>query len=94
VFAELAAAVAAHERPLGEVAAALAELDCEASLAEVAAEQATCAPRSTSPPRSRSRGGRHPVVEQALKAAKSGAFIENDCVLAAAAPTCRRASTR
>jgi DNA mismatch repair protein MutS len=27
------------------------------------------------------RGGRHPVVEQALRAARSGAFIENDCVL-------------
>ena len=27
------------------------------------------------------RGGRHPVVEQALKAAEGGAFIENDCVL-------------
>ena len=27
------------------------------------------------------RGGRHPVVEQALKAARAGAFIENDCVL-------------
>ena len=32
------------------------------------------------------RGGRHPVVEQALKAAKAGAFIENDCVLAAPRP--------
>ncbi len=27
------------------------------------------------------RGGRHPVVERALKAKKAGAFIENDCVL-------------
>src|SRR5262249_57014439 len=27
------------------------------------------------------KGGRHPVVEQALKAAKAGPFIENDCVL-------------
>ena len=35
------------------------------------------------------RGGRHPVVEQALKAAKAGAFIENDCVLGARA-TIRR----
>jgi DNA mismatch repair protein MutS len=32
------------------------------------------------------RGGRHPVVEQALKAARAGAFIDNDCVLAAARP--------
>jgi DNA mismatch repair protein MutS len=27
------------------------------------------------------RGGRHPVVEQALKAARDGPFIENDCLL-------------
>src|SRR5690606_33813235 len=26
-------------------------------------------------------GGRHPVVEQALRAAKAGPFVENDCVL-------------
>ena len=32
------------------------------------------------------RGGRHPVVEQALAAAKAGAFIDNDCVLAASPP--------
>ncbi len=32
------------------------------------------------------RGGRHPVVEQALKSAKAGAFIENDCVLVTPRP--------
>jgi DNA mismatch repair protein MutS len=84
VFAELAAAVAAHERPLGEVAAALAELDCEASLAEVAAEQGYVRPTLHESTTFEIRGGRHPVVEQALKVAKSGTFIENDCVLAAA----------
>jgi DNA mismatch repair protein MutS len=31
-------------------------------------------------------GGRHPVVEQALRQAKGGPFIENDCVLGRAAP--------
>src|SRR5262249_60241005 len=39
VFAELAAAVATHGQALGEVAAALGELDCEAGLAEGAAGQ-------------------------------------------------------
>jgi DNA mismatch repair protein MutS len=84
VFAELAAAVAAQEQALGEVAAALAELDCEAGLAEVAAEQGYVRPQLDSGTTFEIRGGRHPVVEQALKAAKAGAFIENDCVLAAA----------
>ena len=44
VFAELAAAIAGQERALGELAAALAELDCEAGLAEVAVEQGYSAP--------------------------------------------------
>ncbi len=30
------------------------------------------------------RGGRHPVVEQALKRARSGPFVENDCILGGA----------
>ena len=90
VFAELAAAIAAEEKALGEVAAALADLDCDAGLAEVASEQGYVRPQLDGTTAFEIRGGRHPVVEQALKAAKSGAFIENDCVLAAAevvAPT-------
>jgi DNA mismatch repair protein MutS len=84
VFAELAGAIAAEERALGEVAAALADLDCEAGLAEVAAEQGYVRPHLDATTAFEIRGGRHPVVEQALKASKAGAFIENDCVLAAA----------
>ena len=86
VFAELAAAVGAEERAVGELAAALAELDCEAGLAEVAAEQGFTRPALDDSITFEIRGGRHPVVEQALKAAKAGAFIDNDCVLAAARP--------
>jgi DNA mismatch repair protein MutS len=86
VFAELAAAVATHGQTLGEVAAALGELDCEAGLAEVAAEQGYVRPVLDDSPTFEIRGGRHAVVEQALKAAKSGAFIANDCVLAAIYP--------
>jgi DNA mismatch repair protein MutS len=86
VFAELTAAVAAREQALGAVAAALAELDCEAGLAELAAEQRYVRPTLDGSVNFEIRGGRHPVVEQALAANKSGAFIENDCVLAAARP--------
>src|SRR5262249_27357527 len=86
VFAELAGAVATHGEALGEVAAALGELDCEAGLAEVAAEQGYVRPVLDDSPTFEIRGGRHAVVEQALKAAKSGAFIANDCVLVAAQP--------
>ena len=86
VFAELAAAVARHGQALGEVAAALGELDCEAGLAEVAAEQDYVRPVLNDGPTFEIHGGRHAVVEQALKAANCGAFIANDCVLAAVHP--------
>jgi DNA mismatch repair protein MutS len=86
VFAELAGAVAIHGQALGELAAALGELDCEAGLAELAAEQAYVRPVLDDNPTFEILGGRHAVVEQALKAAKSGAFIANDCVLAALEP--------
>ena len=87
IFGELAAAIAAEEQALGEVGAALAELDCEAGLAELAAEQGYVRPQLDATTAFEIRGGRHPVVEQALKASKAGAFIENDCVLAAAEVT-------
>jgi DNA mismatch repair protein MutS len=91
VFAELAAAIAAEERPLGELAAALAALDCEAGLAELAAEQNYVRPVLDDSTAFDIRGGRHPVVEQALRAVKGGAFIDNDCVLASPAQDCGEA---
>jgi DNA mismatch repair protein MutS len=81
VFAELSAAIAAQEQQLGELAGALAELDCEAGLAQLAAEQGYTRPMLDDSSAFEIRGGRHPVVEQALRAATAGAFIENDCVL-------------
>src|SRR5262249_21644207 len=86
VFAELASAVACHEQALGEVAAALGELDCEAGLAEGAAEQGYVRPALHDGLAFGIRAGPHAVVEQALQASKSGAFIANDCVLTAALP--------
>jgi DNA mismatch repair protein MutS len=81
VFAELAAMVAAEERTLGDIAAALAELDHTAALAELAQTERYVRPRVEAGEAFDIRGGRHPVVEQALKRAKGGPFIENDCVL-------------
>jgi DNA mismatch repair protein MutS len=85
VFAELSTAIAAQEQALGAVAAALAELDCEAGLAELAVEQGYARPLVDDSQSFEVRGGRHPVVEQALRSARAGAFIDNDCVLVAAA---------
>jgi DNA mismatch repair protein MutS len=85
IFAELAGAVAREHEPLIALAAALAELDCEAGLAELAAEQGYVRPTLDDGTTFDIRGGRHPVVEQALKAANAGEFIVNDCVLVPAA---------
>lgn len=84
VFAELAAAIAAEERALGELAAALADLDCEMGLAQLAADERYTRPVLDDSATFEIRGGRHPMVEQALKSAAGGGFIANDCVLAAA----------
>ena len=70
VFAELAAAVQAEEHGLGQVAAALADLDATAALAELARIEGYTRPRVDDSQAFEIRGGRHPVVEQALKAAQ------------------------
>ncbi len=81
VFNALAEAIAKAERALGTIAGALAELDCLTGLAELAAEQGYVRPLLDDSTRFEISGGRHPVVEQALKAQRGGPFIENDCVL-------------
>ena len=81
MFNALATAIAKEERPLLDMARALAELDCVASLAEIAREQGYVRPTIDGSNAFAIHGGRHPVVEQALDASKAGAFIENDCVL-------------
>ncbi len=80
VFSELAAAIEG-EPGLSTVAVALAELDATAGLAELARLEGYTRPRVDASQAFEIRGGRHPVVEQALRAAKSGPFIENDCIL-------------
>jgi DNA mismatch repair protein MutS len=86
VFAELLDLIVREERQLTDLASALAELDCIAGLAELAAEEGYVRPQLEDGIAFEIRGGRHPVVEQALKVANAGPFIENDCVLARAEP--------
>jgi len=87
VFAELSGFVHRDERSLSDVAAALAELDATAGLAELARFENYTRPRIDDSDAFEIRGGRHPVVEQALAAARDGPFIENDCVLGNGSPT-------
>ena len=72
---------------MSEIAAALAELDATAGLAELARHEGYTRPVVDGSEAFEIRGGRHPVVEQALASAKAGPFIENDCVLGRAEPS-------
>lgn len=69
-----------HEREIGDCAEALASLDCAAALAELAEEQGYVRPTMDDSAAFRIEGGRHPVVEQALKG-RGESFIANDCML-------------
>jgi DNA mismatch repair protein MutS len=82
VFAKLGRAIGAEENALSELAAALADLDCLAALAELADVENYARPIVDDTLTFVIKEGRHPVVEQALARDLSGPFIRNDCVLA------------
>ncbi len=86
VFAELSAAVGRAEQPLAALAGALADLDVAAALAEIAELEGHVRPEIDDGIQFEIEGGRHPVVEQALRAAKCGPFVANDCILGRAEP--------
>jgi DNA mismatch repair protein MutS len=81
IFADLAQSIAAAAGALGEAATALAELDVTVALAHLALEQGYARPVVDKSLAFEIRGGRHPVVQQALLKTGGSAFIENDCVL-------------
>jgi DNA mismatch repair protein MutS len=81
IFNDLAARIGEAERELCNIAAALADLDVTAALAELAEREDYARPALSTDQTFDVRGGRHPVVEQALKMAREGPFIENDCLL-------------
>ncbi len=81
VFADLANAIAEHEGLLNAMASSLAELDCITALGELAVDEAYTRPVVDDSLHFDIRGGRHPVVEQALKKELAGPFIDNDCCL-------------
>ncbi|MGI9524802.1 MAG: DNA mismatch repair protein MutS [Hyphomicrobiaceae bacterium] len=81
IFVDLTKAIAEHEGDLVRMSRALADLDCIAALSQLAAEQNYVRPIVDNTTTFNVRGGRHPVVEQALRREHSGPFIENDCCL-------------
>ncbi|OJW68961.1 MAG: DNA mismatch repair protein MutS [Sphingomonadales bacterium 63-6] len=82
-FEELTAAVAAAREQIAATAAALARIDVAAGQAERAAEGNWCRPEISEGLSLDIRGGRHPVVEQAL-AGSGDRFVANDCTLSPA----------
>ena len=82
IFSDLAGKVAAAEREIREVARSLAEIDVASALAELAAAENYVRPRVDRSLAFHIEGGRHPVVEQALRG-EGQSFVGNDCDLGA-----------
>ncbi|MBL4916716.1 DNA mismatch repair protein MutS [Szabonella alba] len=81
-FTALRKAVLERAAALAQTARALAEIDLAAALADLAISENWCEPRIDSSRAFRVEGGRHPVVERALRR-QGGGFIANDCDLSA-----------
>ncbi len=77
---ELITELAPH---IAETARALAEIDLAASLAHLATAEDWCKPTLDTSRAFEIVGGRHPVVEAALRQQGGTAFIANDCDLSA-----------
>ena len=80
LYDSLKGAIVAQSGPLGQVARVLAELDLASSLADLAAGEAWVQPRVDDSRAFVITGGRHPVVERALRRT-GGQFVGNDCDL-------------
>jgi DNA mismatch repair protein MutS len=81
IFADLVGEVVRRLDDLRRTAQALASLDVASALGELAVEQNYARPKVDDSLAFSITGGRHPVVEQALKKG-AGSFIANDCDLA------------
>ncbi|MCP9221666.1 DNA mismatch repair protein MutS [Erythrobacter sp. LQ02-29] len=81
-FEELVDTVCEAREAIAATAGAIARLDVAAGQAERAAEGNWCRPEITDDTALAITAGRHPVVEQALRAAGNERFVPNDCRLA------------
>ncbi len=80
-FAALREAILAQAGPIGAAARALAEIDHAAGLADLAAAEGWVEPVVDDSRAFDVQGGRHPVVERALRRQGAGPFVANDCAL-------------
>jgi DNA mismatch repair protein MutS len=80
LFADVRKRAAGHAQPIRATAAAVAELDVTASLAQVAAENRYHRPAFSGTGEMRILAGRHPVIER-ITDQDAGRFIPNDLYL-------------
>ena len=81
LYESLKASILDHAAELSMVAGALSELDLVTALADLTAGEDWCRPKMDDSRALTIKGGRHPVVEQALRAQSGAPFIANDCDL-------------
>ena len=81
LFKEFVVEVSDQRAQLSAAAMALAELDVHASLAFLARERRYVRPRVDGSLNFNIVGGRHPIVEEALRAQSARSFAANDCDL-------------
>lgn len=81
LFDELVEKVKEAGPAILSAAEAIARIDVAASHAELAVEQSYCRPAIDDSLRFEITGGRHPVVEAALKSNAEADFVANDCCL-------------
>ncbi len=81
LYDTLKQAILDHSGPLGEAARALSEMDLAAALADLAVTENWVCPVIEDSRAFEISGGRHPVVESALRAQGGDPFIANDCAL-------------
>ena len=84
-FESLRQAVLERAGQIGAAARGLAELDLAAGLADLAVAEDWVEPVVDDSRAFEVTGGRHPVVERALKRLGGGAFVANDCLLSGGA---------
>jgi DNA mismatch repair protein MutS len=80
-FAALRAEILGHAGAIGAAARALAEIDLASAFADLALAESWSAPQVDDSRAFEIIGGRHPVVERALRRQGGGAFVANDCAL-------------
>lgn len=82
LYDTLIIAILGHSAALGTLARALAEFDLATGLADLATAENWCRPTVDDSRTFHIKGGRHPVVERALRQQGATSFIANDCDLA------------